>query len=532
MKRAGFSGIIAILAFVVLGEGMVYMQNRNDNNAAAVQNSQDGASDSPDQIVAVLPDRISRINDGVFQGWGTSLCWWANRIGYSDMLSEEAAQDFFGKEGLKLNIVRYNIGGGDDPTHAHITRTDSEIPGYAIHASFDQEKNRYSWEYDWTQDAAQRNVLNHAIAIYGEDLIVEAFSNSPPFFLTESGCSSGAVIARQNNLKDACYDDFAKYLADVCVHFRDSWGIKFQSIAPMNEPNTDYWKAFSEKQEGCHFDPGAAQSEMLISMRSALDTAGLADMILSGCDETDIDKQIVSYNVLTERAKLAVGRIDTHSYMGSKRRQLSELAQKENRNLWMSEVDSGDTAGENAGEMGAGLWLAQQITTDMTQMTPSAWILWQTIDSHISKDGYHGRKDTGMVDTDGGYWGLAVADHDHDRIILTMKYYCFGQFTRYIRPGDEIIPIDDHTLAAYDPQKKQLIIVATNTKAEDLSCVYDLTALKQTGNQASVIRTSGSMDNGEKWAVLKPVTLSGQKLETVARANSVTTFLIDQVVLR
>ena len=77
--------------------------------------------------------KCSPFNGGKFEGWGTSFCWWPNRIGYLDELSEQAAKLFFDpKEGLGLNIIRYNIGGGDDPTHHHITRTDSMVPGYAI----------------------------------------------------------------------------------------------------------------------------------------------------------------------------------------------------------------------------------------------------------------------------------------------------------------------------------------------------------------------------------------------------------------
>ena len=30
----------------------------------------------------------SPFNGGKFEGWGTSLCWFANRIGYSDTLAQ------------------------------------------------------------------------------------------------------------------------------------------------------------------------------------------------------------------------------------------------------------------------------------------------------------------------------------------------------------------------------------------------------------------------------------------------------------
>jgi len=206
-----------------------------------------------DLQLALNPANTSPFNDGIFEGWGTSLCWWANRIGYSDILSQKAAEAFCDPAGgLGLRILRYNIGGGDDPSHDHITRTDSMMPGFWKNPSVQEETGSYAWEYDWSQDANQRNVLERCLAVYGDGMLVEAFSNSPPYFMTNSGCSSGAKLAFQNNLKEDAYDAFARYLADVAEHFASEWGIRFQSIAPMNEPNTNYWSAYSNKQEGCH----------------------------------------------------------------------------------------------------------------------------------------------------------------------------------------------------------------------------------------------------------------------------------------
>ena len=77
------------------------------------------AADSVDQTVRLQPWNASTFNDtngdglGEFEGWGTSLCWWANRIGYSEQLTAQAGELFFGDEGLDMNIGRYNVGGGD-----------------------------------------------------------------------------------------------------------------------------------------------------------------------------------------------------------------------------------------------------------------------------------------------------------------------------------------------------------------------------------------------------------------------------------
>ena len=489
------------------------------------------AGSETDEVITVDPQNVSMVNGGVFEGWGTSLCWWANRIGYSDVLSRLAAEAFCDPEkGLGLNILRYNIGGGDDPEHNHITRTDSMIPGYWKNPRYDEDTGSYSWEYDWTQDANQRNVLSQCLQA-GENMIVEAFSNSPPYFMTNSGCSSGSKRAFQDNLRDDAYGAFAQYLADVAEHFSSEWGILFQSISPMNEPDTSYWQAFSEKQEGCHFDPGLSQSRILVATAEKLKAKGLDGILIAGTDETSIDTQALSLTRLSEEALEAISRVDTHAYAGSGRDFLLRQTLMRNKNLWMSEVDSGQTIGKDSGEMGAGLWLAREILTDLNGLTPSAWILWQVIDNHICRDGYLGRRDSGMVDTQGGYWGVAVADHDLEQLVLTMKYYVFGQFTRYIRPGCRLFSVKGDAVAAEDPQSRRLVVVALNDGDTEKSVRVDLSAFGaavRPGAEVQVIRTSGSMDGGEHWAELPAMGMDEGGFTTALPPYSVTTFLIPE----
>ncbi len=171
----------------------------------------------------------------------------------------------------------------------------------------------------------------------------------------------------------------------------------------MNEPYTNFWGANSNKQEGCHFDQGRSMDTLIQNLRKSLDSRGLKDIIISASDETSIDTQIDSYKKLSSDTKKIVPRIDTHTYGGSNRGGLRALAESEGKNLWMSEIDSEGTSGQNAGEMGAALWLAERIMADMNGMLPSAWILWQVTDNHISSKGMNGNKDKGMVNTNGGF---------------------------------------------------------------------------------------------------------------------------------
>lgn len=474
------------------------------------------------ESLVISPYNTYQINDGKFEGWGTSLCWWANRVGYSDSLSEQTAELFFGDSGLRMNIARYNIGGGDDPSHTHITRTDSDIPGYTKYSNGQVT-------YDWNADSRQRNVLMKSIAACKDGLIVEMFSNSPPYYMTKSGCSSGNTDGGKNNLKDDCYDDFAEYFATVCEHFQKVWGVDIQSVTPMNEPYTNFWYAGSPKQEGCHFDIGNSESTILTELDKAMNRHGLGDIIISASDETSIDTAINAYNALSADAKKVVGRIDTHTYGGSKRSQLKDLALKNNVNLWMSEVDGGSTAGKDNGQMGAALWLAERMAIDLNGMNPSAWILWQAIDNHICAAGFNGKKDSGMPDINTGFWGLAVADHDNNNIILTKKYYAFGQFSRFIRPGFTMLNVSGNNVAAYDEENDQLVIVCVNTSGNNRDVDFDLSQFDSMGSKVRAIRTSGNVQSGENWKELSPISAGGSGFSATLLANSVTTYIIDDV---
>lgn len=480
-----------------------------------------------DRTIVVSPLNAATNNGGIFEGWGTSLCWWANRLGYSDVLAQSAADLFYGENGLRMNIMRYNIGGGDDPKHTHITRTDSAVPGWLV---WDESKKEYVYDYD--ADKNQLNVLKRSVEAAADKAIVEVFSNSPPYFMTVSGCSSGGVDPNVDNLKEDSYDEFAEYLAHVTDYIQNKLGITVTSVSPMNEPNTNFWGAYSYKQEGCHFDQGESQSKIIVKTAEALKKYDLDNVIVAASDETSTAAQIDEYNAYSDEAKSVIGRINTHTYNTYRIGDLGQLAKDEGFKLWMSEIDGKGVSGENAGEMGAALWFGERIISDINALTPCAWVMWQAIDNHVSKDGYNGRKDSGMVNKEDGFWGLAVADHDNQEIILTQKYYAMGQFTRYIRPGYTIITCSGDSIAAIDRENKRLVVVAINSTANDRTANINLSQFSKIGPRAKVIRTSGSIDNGEQWAELDDIYTYGSGFIAELKANSITTYVIDGVEMK
>ncbi|HXU64261.1 MAG TPA: glycoside hydrolase, partial [Polyangia bacterium] len=239
-----------------------------------------------------------------FEGWGTSLCWWANHVGSWSASSRNAVVDALvdPSSGLGYNVFRYNIGGGDDPSHHHM-RQWGDIPGF--------EPSKGTW--DWTADANQRAVLQQIVARAGAGVILEAFSNSPPYWMTKSGCASGSTDGT-NNLKDASYADFADYLTEVVKHYRDTWGVTFRTVEPLNEPVANWWKANGD-QEGCHFDV-SSQQQIVKAVASSLAAKGLTDTTVSASDENSIDDAVKGLQSFDTTALAGMSQMNTHTYSG------------------------------------------------------------------------------------------------------------------------------------------------------------------------------------------------------------------------
>lgn len=482
-------------------------------------------SSGADKIV-IDPANVSHVNEGVFQGWGTSLCWFGNRIGGSEKATQEAAELLYNAEtGLGLNIIRYNIGGGDDPSHTHIQRSDSNMPGYWT--NYDAETGEF--EYDFTQDENQRNVLLASIE-QCPDMLVEMFSNSAPYFMTRSRCTSGTVDNISSNITTEQMPAFADYLATVLRHYSDM-GINIVSVDPMNEPSNGWNVAhYGVKQEGCSIAKGDEQSAMIKAMSEALTKQGLDDIALAGCDETNDTTTNQAIAKLSQDALELLDQINTHTYSRneSSSQKLYRTAVTSGKNLWMSESDNGSVKGTDAGEMGAALNFASIITGDLNAIQPSAWVMWQAIGSYSDKDNEFDpdELDQQALDTE-GFWGVCYADMNTETIVKTKKYYAFGQYTRYIHFGDSLISVADScTTAAYSESNGTITIVIYNADSQPREVNFDLSAFDKVGTAASVVRTSGSYASGENWAQLEDIALTEKSLRASIAGNSITTFVI------
>lgn len=436
-----------------------------------------------------------------FEGWGTSLAWWANNMGeWKDQAKVDEVMDlvFDPAKGLGLNIVRYNIGGEENPEMKAL-RPGGDVPGFQPEPG----------EWDWEADAGQRAVLQGSME-RGVN-IAEAFSNSPPYWMTISGSVTGAVDG-SNNLQEDQYDAFADYLTEVVKHYRDEWGITFRTLDPLNEPSSDWWKK-GNMQEGSHFS-NDKQAEIIKKVAASLQSKGLDGTVVSAADDNSIDETVFNFSLYDQDTLDAISQINTHSYNGSKMEELRELAKKHGKKLWMSEYGTGGSEPHSHDDMTSVQELAERVMFDLKVMQPSAWVYWQAVEDEGANNN----------------WGFIHADFAaQDSYELTKQYYGMAQFTKFIRPGATIIPTDDgRTLAAYDKTSQRLVLVIRN----ELSAGKTSFALEPFtyGNSttAQVYQTSPDSDMKQ----LEDIKVYSNGIEVNTAENSITTVVLEGVTLQ
>jgi len=433
-----------------------------------------------------------------FEGWGVSLCWWANMCGkWSDAKIDELVDWLVSPTGLNYRIFRYNIGGGDDPLNRHCT-LHHMAGGKGLRAEMEGFKDSLNAPYDWSRDAAQRKIMLK-IREKRPDAIFEAFSNSCPYYMTYSGCCAGNVVATDDNLKPEYYDDFAHYLVDVCKFYKDSFNLEFKTLAPFNEPVTSYWKANGE-QEGCHFAT-ANQIAFLKVLSPILKQSGLKT-IISSSDETSIVQSWTDLKayIADGTAINLIGQWNTHTYGGTDeaRAALRALSTAQNKTLWMSEVGSGGSG------IDGNLSLAQKLMDDIRFIRPEAWVDWQYMEEGNDQ------------------WCLVKGSFSAQTYQRVKNYYVRQQVSRYILPESRFLSVfNKQMLAALSPDSKTLTLVVMNSSDLKVNQQIDLSMFDQLGN-ISATRTSETENN----AGITDFSLQNSSLSATLPSRSITTFVI------
>ncbi|MFG2364049.1 RICIN domain-containing protein [Streptomyces mirabilis] len=487
--------------------------------------------------VTVRPDPSYK--EQSFEGWGTSLVWFANATGdYPAPIREKLAKLLFGDDGLNLNIARYNIGGGNAPDVKNYLRAGGAVEGWWKAPDGTTRTDTDWWSAD---DAADWNPNADATQRWWVDRIKkdithwETFSNSPPWFMTNSGYVSGGFNSSADQLKADSVDDFAAYLAGATKRLEKAHGIKVDTLDPFNEPNTNYWgtrlgadgQPVGGRQEGAHIGP-ELQQQVIRALAPALEKAKTGTKI-SAMDETNPSIFTQNWNSYPQDVRDLVGQLNVHTYGTGGRTSVRDLAKAADKPLWMSEVEGDWGDGQSFTDMRPGLGLAQQMVDDLRELEPKAWVFWQPVEDYDNmKPGGESAK--------GGNWGsiqLPFSCTSADTLATcpihtNTKFDTARNFTHYIKPGDRLIKTDDtSSAAAVSKSGNGATVVHVNSTTSARTVTIDLSKFGHIARGATVTPVVTSADG--KLTRQTPVPVTDRRATFTVPAQSVTSFVVKGV---
>ncbi|TLS40395.1 ricin-type beta-trefoil lectin domain protein [Streptomyces montanus] len=502
--------------------------------AAQAAEAESAAAATAASSVTVRPDPSYRQER--FEGWGTSLVWFANATGdYPPEIREKLARLLFGDDGLALNIARYNIGGGNAPDVKDYLR-----PGGAVEGWWKAPDGTTREDTDWwdAEDPADWNPDADATQRWWVDRIKkdidhwETFSNSPPWFMTASGYVSGGFNANTDQLKTESVDDFAAYMAGATKRLEKAHRIKVDTVDPFNEPNTGYWgtqlgpdgEPVGGRQEGAHIGP-ELQQKVIKALSPALAKARTKAEI-SAMDETNPGLFARNWGTYSPEVRDLVGQMNVHTYGTGQRTTVRDLAKAADKPLWMSEVEGDWGDGQSFTDMRPGLGLAQRMVDDLRELEPRAWVFWQPVEDYDNmKPGGESAK--------GGNWGeiqIPFSCTSQDTletcpIRTNTKFDTARNFTHYIKPGDRLIKVDDTSSAAAVSQKGNgATVVHVNSTTSPRAVTIDLSKFGNVTRNAMVTPVVTSADG--KLEKKEAIRVSDRKATFTVPGQSVTSFLI------
>ena len=421
--------------------------------------------------------------------FGASDCWSFQKIGtWVEPQKEKVADLLFSTDkGIGLLAWRFNIGAG-------INRATIYHPWRTVE-TFEISEGNYDWsrqqEERWFLEAAKERGVNQFIA----------FVNSPPARMTCNGytnCTDGLCTT---NLKNGYEGQFATYLTDILKHFRDEWGIEFDYISPVNEPQWE-WNIGSN-QEGNR----ASNDDIKLivdALYAELQKQGL-DTKISLVESGDLRSWYQERSSMAGEYGETYGNylnmifasggvkdkiahhLGGHSYWSD--RISTQLTQDREAlylkffpylfsgwKYWMTEytiLDGPEGRGGHGRDltMKTALDVARVIHYDLTILKASAWQWWTAVSPEDYKDG--------LIYTN-------YMDNPNSQSIIESKLlWALGNYSRFIRPGSVRVKLtgaDDKYLflgSAYtSPNRDKLIIVLQNLSDNETSIKLNITGFK------------------------------------------------------
>ena len=365
--------------------------------------------------------------------------------------------------GLGLNIYRYPMPAGDDPSHNHMRR----LPA-AANKPFEYADGKFNFDGHedvlWMGTGAAKRGAKLWASWYGV-----------PYWLSTSGCSAGSVDGKTGNLIAGKEERFVKHIIDIMNHFRDELGIDFDYINPINEPEADWWKV-GGGQPGCHVS--AEQAIILFSQLCKALKANSYDPKVIAYDAAFTNTVDYLKKLIDSEIADSVDILSCHQYITTEKglKGWASIAKANDKGLWMSEwgdwTNTKKTPKSNIKQM---LNYATKLHEAFDVLNANAWIMWEV-----------------------GF----IFDTEKSGLEKRKSYWATAHYTRHVRPGAVRISakcgVDEIKTTAWlvgDNGKGpgRLVLVTVNNGLFGRNVEYDLSAFKSP-SILEVRRTSSDDD--------------------------------------
>ncbi len=450
-------------------------------------------------------------------GFGASGAWWPIDLAHFPAAVQRSVGGMlFGPRGIALSGYRYNIGGGGvgvtNPTRA--PQTFLVRPGV----------------YDWSRDPGGTTFLR--LAARAHVPVLTGFVNSAPTAWTTNARSCGGDLAPSGA------SAFGGYLADVTRHLRDREHITLSYISPMNEPDNSFPDC---GQEGMRV-PVEQRAAVVEAVGRALAASARWARVIADESSSAAFMFVNEVPVWMSSGDAAswVAALAHHTYEFPTDAMLAKVAPigaRFGKPMWMTEICCYDGKGPIVGfgsqydpTMTSAMWMADTIWQDLTIAGDSAYYWWTALSSQLGCDPV---ASPSCVTTkrDGSGWndGLLYYDANYARngnhtIYTTKRYWVFGNFSRYVRPGavrHEVtgVPAGVRILAFADRGTWTVVALNDSTTAATVNLALPTRGRSMRARRA--VRTS-AVEN--LTTISRPAATAASSFLLDLPAQSVTTF--------
>ncbi len=359
-------------------------------------------------------------------GFGASACWWPQIAGKSENM-EEIAKLLYSKEGLGLNIYRYNIGAGSkDNPNTKITDPWRQTESFYV---LNEETGEY--EYDFTRDAEAQKFLDLCLS-YGCIDTVVLFANSPHYSMTLNEKAYGNENWWVSNLPRENYEAYAEYLITIAEYFINK-GVPVKYISPINEPNWSWGvESVNQSQEGCFYNSEDIYDVYRACVKEIKERN--LDIKLAGPESGEIGFRLYEwfeYLYNDEEIRPYLGALSYHSYWSDE-----QLHNKIGLGNWITENVNDITVEMSEwchlpctspiDSIDGALLQARTMANDLNYSNINSWTAWVGVNGiGVGEDGKQYSD------------GLLAGNADLSEYSIAMRYYAVAHFSNFI-PADSV----------------------------------------------------------------------------------------------